>query len=184
MKRIMVLGCGGSAGINYIKALRLAPEKFFIVGVDVNKYYIEMAPVDRKYLVSHSKGQENEYIKTLNKIIKKERIDFVHAQPDPEVRILSDNRDIIKAKTLLPSPKAVEISHDKWKTFLVLEKAQVPVAYTLKLKDEASLKEAFKQIKGTIWLRASSGHGGKASLPVTSFEQAKMWVSYWLNSEK
>lgn len=150
------------------------------MGLDVNKYYIEMAPVNKKYLVSHPKGKEKEYIKTVNKIIKKERIDFVHAQPDPEVRIISDHRGEIKAKTLLPSQKAVEISQDKWKTYQTLEKAQVPVAFTIKLKEEATLKEAFQKIDGAIWLRASSGHGGKASLPVTSFDQAKMWVSYWL----
>ena len=150
------------------------------MGLDVNKYYIEMAPVNKRYLVSHSKGNEKDYIQTINKIIKKEKIDFVHAQPDPEVRIISDYRHEIKAKTLLPSPKAVEISHDKWKTYLALTEAQVPVAATIRLKNKASLTEAFKEIKGTIWLRASTGHGGKASLPVTSFEQAKMWVSYWL----
>lgn len=180
MKRIIVLGCGGSAGINYIKALRLAPEKFYIVGLDVNKYYIEMAPVDKKYLVSHPRGEELSYIKTLNQIIKDEKIDFVHAQPDPEVKILSDYRDQINAKILLPSKKAVDISHNKWSTYETLATAGVPVAKTIQIRDEESLKPAFEQISKPIWLRASRGHGGKASLPVTTIDQAKMWILYWL----
>lgn len=178
-KRILVLGCGGSAGINYIKSLRIAPEEFYIVGVDINKYYIEMSPVNKKYLVEHKKGEEQSYIERLNKIIDKEKIQFVHAQPDPEVRILSDYRDHIIAKTFLPSKESVIISHDKWSTYETLSKNSIPVAKTFKITDEKSIKEALVNIGETIWLRAIRGAGGKAALPVSSVEQAIMWMNYW-----
>lgn len=181
MKRILVLGCGGSAGINYIKALRIAPEQFYIVGVDVNKYYIEMSPVDKRYLVQHSRGKEKGYLKVINKIIKNEKIEFVHAQPDPEVKIISDYRNQINARTFLPSKNAVDISHDKWATYQTLLQAKIPVAKTIRVKDEGSLKEIFKNIPGDVWLRANTGAGGKASLPVKSIQQASMWITYWLD---
>lgn len=178
-KRILVLGCGGSAGINYIRSIRISPEKFYIVGLDINKYYIEMSPVDKRYLVGHSKDKESEYIDKINQIIEKEAIQFVHAQPDPEVKILSDNRDRIKAKTFLPSKEAIDISHDKWSTYQTLTKASIPVAKTLKITDEASIQKAFDDIGETVWLRATRGAGGKASLPVKTVEQAVMWMNYW-----
>lgn len=179
MKRILVLGCGGSAGINYIKSLRMSSEHFYIVGLDVNKYYIEMSPVDKRYHVEHKKGGEEVYIEKINTIIKKEGVEFVHSQPDPEVKILSDYREKINAKTFLPSKKAVDISHDKWKTHETLSKASVPVAKTLKIKNQISLKDAFAQYGETIWLRATRGAGGKASLPVKTITQATMWIDYW-----
>ena|SRR3989338_1043215 len=179
MKRILLLGCGGSAGINYIKSLRLAKEKFYIVGVDINKYYIEMSPVDKRYLVEHKKGEEEAYINKINQVIKNENIEFVHAQPDPEVKIISDHRSNINSKTFLPSKKAIDISHDKWSTYTTLSKAGVPVAKTLKITGIESIKEAFRECGETLWLRATRGAGGKASLPVKTIEQATMWMDYW-----
>lgn len=51
MKRILVSGCGGPAGVNFIKSLRYAPEKFYIVGTDTNKYHIELPQLDERYVV-------------------------------------------------------------------------------------------------------------------------------------
>ena len=180
MKKILVLGCGGSAGITHIKALRMAPEPFYIVGVDVNQYYIEMSPVDKRYLVKHNNSDKVGYIDKINKIIKLEEIEFIHAQPDPEVQILSDNRERVLAKIFLPSKSAISISHDKWLTYETLNKASIPVAKTIKIKNATTLKHVFDDFKDTIWLRASHGAGGKASLPVRSFEHAKGWIEYWV----
>ncbi|MDO8657842.1 MAG: ATP-grasp domain-containing protein [Candidatus Levybacteria bacterium] len=179
-KRILLLGCGGSAGINFVKALRLAREKLYIVGIDKNKYYLELSPANKRYLVDHKPGEEKEYINKIIKIIKKEKIDFVHAQPDPEVKILSDYREQIPVNTFLPSKSAVDISQDKWKTYEQLRKHNVPVADTIQVKNVESLKKKFQNNREVLWIRASRGAGGKASLPVKSFEQAKVWIEYWL----
>lgn len=179
-KRILLLGCGGSAGINFVKALRLAKEKIYIVGVDKNRYYLELSPADKKYLVKHEPGEEREYVNEIIKIIKKEKIDFVHAQPDPEVKILSEYREQIPANTFLPSKFAVEISQDKWKTYQQLKKHNVPVADTIRVENAESLRKIFQNNRKILWIRASRGAGGKASLPVTSLEQAKVWIEYWL----
>ena len=179
MKKILVLGCGGSAGINFIKSLRLPSEKIKIVGVDTNKYYLEMSPVDKRYLIRHKKGEELNYINKINKVIELEGIEFIHAQPDPEVKIISDYRQKLRTKVFLPSKKAINISQDKWLTHQTLKKATIPVAKTFKLSGESSLKKAFNEIDGSIWLRASKGAGGRASLPVDNFEAAKAWINYW-----
>lgn len=181
MNRILLLGCGGSAGINYIKALRLAKEKFYIVGIDQNKFYLEMSPVNKRYLINKKDGSLEDYIKKINKIIKDEKIDFIHAQPDPEVKVLSDFRDKLNAKTFLPSKIAVDISQDKWLTYDNLKSNSVSVPLTLRIDSPKALKKAFSLINGTIWIRAKQGAGGKASLPVTNYDQAKMWIEYWVD---
>lgn len=180
MIRILLLGAGGSAGINFVKALRLAKEKFYIVGVDPNKYYLEMSPVDKRCVVSKERGKEKEYIKKLNKIILKEQLVFTHAQPDPEVKILSDYRSAIKSRTLLPSKKAIDIFQDKLLTYKHLYQKMVPVAETKLIKNKETLRKIFTLSNMTVWLRARKGAGGKASLPTQKFEHAKMWIEYWV----
>ncbi len=178
--RILLLGCGGSPGVNFIKALRLADKNVLIVGVDLGKYNLQGAPVAKKYLLERNPGEEKKYVQKIIQIIKKEKITFVHAQPDDEVKILSDYRDQIPATTFLPSKEAVDIAQDKWLTYRRLQSRGVPVARTFQLTDESSLKHVFKSIQGPIWLRASRGYGGKASLPVDEIDHAKMWISYWI----
>lgn len=179
MIRILLLGAGSSASINFIKALRLSKEKIYIVGADPNRYYLEMSPVDKRYLVTKEKG-ESEYINQLNEIIARENLEFTHAQPDPEVKILSDHRLFIKNKTFLPSKKAIDIFQDKLLTYQHLSKKKVPVANTTVVGNENKLREIFWSKDKTIWLRARKGAGGKASLPTKKFEHAKMWIEYWI----
>lgn len=178
-KRVLLLGSAGSAGINFIKSLQLE-KSVEIISVDANKYYLEMVPTQKKYLVVREKGKEEEYIKKINKIIKKEKIDFVHAQPDTEVKILSDYRSKVQAKTLLPSKGAISIFQDKWETFKVLKKHNIAIPKTFEIKNEKSLKNIFKNNKDIWWIRSNKGAGGKASLPVKSFEQANAWLKFWL----
>lgn len=177
-KRVLLLGSAGSAGINFIKALQLN-SSIEVIAVDVNKYYLEMVPVKKKYLVTREKGKEKEYIDKINKIIKKERIDFVHAQPDTEVKILSDYRGKIKSKTFLPSAEAIDVFQDKWKTFEILSKYNIAIPKTYKIMDKKSLKDIFKNNRDIWWIRSNRGAGGKASLPVKTFEQANAWVKFW-----
>ena len=101
MKRLMVTGAGGPASINFIMSLRISPEKMHIVGTDTNKFRIHLAPTDSKFLVP--KATDEDYIDALNEIVRKEKVEFIHPQPDIEVRILSENREKLEANTFLPS---------------------------------------------------------------------------------
>ncbi len=179
MIRILLLGAGSSASINFVKALRLSREKFYIVGVDPNKYYLEMSPVDKRYVTSREQGQKK-YINKLNQIIAQESLDFTHAQPDPEVKILSDYRSLIQNKTFLPTKKAIDVFQDKLLTYQYLSRKKVPVAQTTVVENEKKLREVFNSGDKTIWLRARKGAGGKASLPTKKFDHAKMWIEYWI----
>lgn len=179
--RLLLLSAGGSPSINFIKALKTSPQNFYIVGVDLDKYNLHAAPLDKKYLVKRAKGKDKAYVEKLIEIVKKEGINFIHAQHDDEVKILSAYRESFPTKTFLPSKEAVTTSQDKWLTYKKLKDHNVPVARTVLLKNEETLKTVFDKNGDTSWLRASSGYGGKASLPVKNFNQAKMWISYWID---
>lgn len=178
VKTIAILGAGGSAGINFTKSLRLCGEKFNIIGCDINKFYLELSNADTKYFLPHE--SISEYVDRLNNLIKKEKIEFLHAQPDSEVKIISDNRNKLSASTFLPSKEAINIAQDKWETYKILTERNVPVPKTFLLNNKKQLERAFEEIEGTIWLRASKGAGGKASLPTTKMHHAEMWIDYWI----
>jgi len=184
MKRILILGSGGSAGINFIKALRIAPEKFYIVGTDVNKYHIELANLDKAYIVP--KATEKDYLEKINKIIEIENIEFIHAQPDLEVYTISKNRKEIKAKYFLPKHETIEICQNKILTNNILRENNVPVATSYLIEDINKIPKYFNELKdeeGKVWVRAIKGAGSKASLPAYSVEQIKEWINYWNKKE-
>lgn len=178
--RVLILGSGGSPGINFIKALQLSKQPLYIVGTDVNKFFLELAPVDTKYVIRHQ--DEQQFVRDIIRIVKKERIDFIHSQPEEEVRILSKHAAEIPARMFFPDIQTIDIFQDKWKTHLALSAAGIPVAESVHLSGERSLQDTCKRYTGkTLWIRATKGAGGKASLPVTSYEQALMWIRYWFD---
>ena len=88
--RILLLGCGGNAGINFVKSLRMGHEDVFVYGLDTNKYTAYLANCDEYEVVNFENTQEK--IAYLKNIVNKNDIQFIHAQPDPEVKFLLDNQ--------------------------------------------------------------------------------------------
>ena len=171
----MILGAGGSPAVNFIRSLRQSPEKFFFVGTDCNKYYLCRAETDKRFLVP--KAKEKDYVDILNTYIKKFDIEFCHAQNDTEVSYISKYRDKINAKTFLPDNKTVEICMDKLESYKKWSKAEIKQPETLKLNDEKNLKDALEKFK-EIWIRDTTGAGGRGSLKVRDFKIAKSWIDF------
>ncbi len=177
MKRILCTGAGGPAGINFAMSLRAAQEKMAIVGTDSNEYFLNLAITDAKYLVPRAKDPE--YIDRLNEIIREEKIEFLHAQPDVEVEVVSENREKLAAQVFLPSKAAVEACQDKLKSARVWTKKSVPVARTIEVRGEEDIDRAFAEFGSPIWVRARHGAGGKGSTPADNRETAVAWIKYW-----
>ena len=177
MKRILVTGAGGPAGINFITSLRIAPEKMFLVGTEANKYFIHLATTDKKYVVP--RATEPNYIDRLNEIIRKEKIEFFHAQPDTEVEIISENREKLKANVFLPSKKAVHACQDKLEAAKQWKKNDVPVARFMELCKDSDVDRALEEFGSPIWIRATHGAGGIGSTPASNRETATSWINYW-----
>lgn len=180
MLRILVTGAGGSAAFNFVDAIRQSKEKFHIVGTDMKRYHLELLDVDKKYIVPGV--SDPDYVEKMNEIIKQEKIDFIHPQPDIEVAFLSKHADKLQAKTFLPSAQAVENCHDKMKFNEILCAKNVAVPEARHITDKASLTAAIKELspnKEKVWLRAIRGAGSKGSLPVNNIYHADGWIDYW-----
>jgi carbamoylphosphate synthase large subunit len=184
MRRILVTGAGGSPSYNYVQSLRDNPEneKFYLVGLDKNKYHLELADVDKKYLVPDF-SNNGDYSIFINKIIKDERIDFVHVQPEQDVLFFSKNKEKIEAKTFLPKYKTVSLCQNKMQFVEALASKNIPTPQAFQINSENDVAKFVSKILNNnkkAWIRAIKGAGSKASLPVNNSGQAKMWIKYWI----
>lgn len=176
MKRILVTGAGGSPSVNFTRSLRQADEKYYIVGTDADKYYLQRAEVDARYLAPLAKHPK--YIDFLNYVIDKEKIEFVHAQNDVEVGFLSENREKLHAKTFFPAKETVNILQDKFESFKKWEAAGIKVPKTVLITKDTNLQELLDSFGGSMWIRAITGAGGRGSLPVHDVKTAKNWLDF------
>lgn len=182
MKRILVTGAGGPAGINFLMSLKIAPEKMFLVGAEANKHYFHLVPTEKKHQVPYA--TDPTYIDKLNEVIRKEKIEFVHSQPDIEVKVISENREKLAANTFLPSKRTIQICQDKLESARIWKKHGVPVARTLEVKDEADVDKAFEELGSPLWIRARHGAGGRGSTSAENKETAVSWIKYWMAKGK
>ena len=177
MKRILITGAGGPAGVNFVKALKIAPEKMRLIGVDANRYFFYLIPTKKRYVVPSATAEN--YLETINMLIEKEKIEFLHPQPDIEVKVISENREKIKAKTFLPSKKTVQICQDKLESAKKWREKGVPTAKTIEINSEEDIELAIKELGKPLWIRARHGAGGKGSTLARNMETAVSWINYW-----
>ncbi len=161
--------------MNFTRSLRKAPEPFYIIGVDANKYYLQRAEVDERYLVP--KASDPRYIPIIKQIIDETYPDLLHVQHSQEVPVISRYRDELNVRTFLADQRSVEICDNKMESFKCWQAARLKVPQTLLIRTEDDLKTAFKDFGETIWLRAVRGSAGSGATPATDLEWAKLWVT-------
>lgn len=176
MKRILITGAGGSASTNFVRSLRLTPEKFHLIGADHNRYCLQRAETDEKYLCPSA--EDYEYIPYLNKLAEKTKAQFIHAQNDAEVYAISRKRDKLKIKTFLPPHSTVKICQNKYTSACMWELSGFKKPKTYLIRNEMDLIEAYGHIKGDTWVRDIKGAGGKGSLKTDDLIVAENWIRY------
>lgn len=184
MRRILVTGCGGAAAANFVSSLRMSGEELFIVGTDSNRFHLELAAVDSGHVMPAA--SDPAYVAKLNEVIASEGVEMVHPQPDPEVSVLSENRDGIDARMMLPSRRAVNMCQDKMGLARRLAERSVPTAESHAIGNVKDLERAVSalQDRGSkkVWLRATRGAGARASLPITRASHGGAWIDYWTDA--
>jgi len=115
---IMVTGVGGGGhGEQILKALRLAPTNYEIVGADTSACSKGLKEVDHPYLLPPA--SDPEYISFLLKICKKHDVRAVFHGSEPELKVMSEERDkILAAGIFLPinPTNVIDVCMDKYKT--------------------------------------------------------------------
>lgn len=179
-KRIIVSGAGGGGSNNLIRSLRESKLDLFIVGTNINRFYLKRSIADKNYLIP--RGTDENYIPAINKLIQIEDIDLVIPNNDTEVRSISENREKIDARIFLPKKGTVRVCQDKLLLYEALRKHGVNVAKTVQLRGIDNVDQAFEELSSTgekLWCRMRLTSGSKGSLPVNKPEQVRFWVKYW-----
>jgi carbamoyl-phosphate synthase large subunit len=178
--RILVTGAGGVGGVNFIRSLRAAPQNFYVVGTDFFEYHLEFPSLDAKYKSPpHSSA---DYMNFLTQLIDKEKIDFLHPQPEVEAEVIANNLDKVNCKTLLPVKETIKKARDKYLTYLRLkDKGLVPKTA---LYSEENLEKIVEELELPVWVRLRKGAGGRLSLPCNTVEEIKHWVNLWIKKNK
>jgi carbamoyl-phosphate synthase large subunit len=177
MRKILVTGAGGPAGINFVNSIRIAPERISVVGTEANQYLVHLAPTDSIHVIP--RASRPGYIDELNNVISEEHVEFVHPQPDVEVAAISENREKVKAAVFLPSKDTVRRCQDKLESAKIWEKNNIPMAKAIPLTKESDVAKAFEILGNPIWIRARRGAGGKGSTPAYNVTTATSWINYW-----
>lgn len=177
MARILIGGAGGAPSNNVIMSLRDSGDGDHLIGMCPSLTDLMLSDVDERHQVPTA--ADAAYLDRLKEIIRLSRPDLLHVQPDPEVKRVSRDRAEIErmgVKLFLPDPRTVEICQDKARSYERWKEAGLPVPGTILIKDEATLRAAFKTLGGRLWLRAIEGAAGKGALPATDYDFAKLWI--------
>jgi hypothetical protein len=176
-RRILVAGAGGSPAVNFTRSLRASRRHdYHLVGIDASKYYLHRAETDARYLVPLA--SDPRYVDVLNDISRQESIDLLHVQNDVEMHFVSALRDRIVAPVFLPRPETVELCLDKFATFDRWSAAGIKVPATVIVHDRHDLEEAFKRFGGEVWIRDTTGAGGRGSIRAGDLETARTWLDF------
>ena len=174
IKRILFTGAGGSPATNFIRSLRKAPKPFYLIGVDCDKYCLQRAEVDERYLVPNA--NEKDYIPMLKEIVRETSPNFLFSQVDVEIAVISAHREELGIKTFLPESETVKICQNKFLSYKKWKEAGIKIPKTMLIDNREDLKKAFLKMGDKIWIRDIKGAFGKGSLPVTDYKQAEVWI--------
>lgn len=178
--RIQIGGAGGAPSNNVIRSLRESSHRYYLIGTSSQPSDLFLADVDEKYVVLAANHPD--YPQNILKIIGRTKPDLLHVQHDFEVRAISRQREKIQSlgvKLFIPAPKTIENCVNKYKSYQIWKATGIRVPKTILLRNAGDLKQAFKKLGETIWIRDSGGGGGQGALPTDNFEFAKLWIDHF-----
>lgn len=166
-------GAAGAPALNYIRSLRMAPERFHLIGADCNRYQLVTTETDERHLIP--RASDPDYITVLRNLIEETSAELLFAQPDVEVAAISERREELPVRMFLPDAETVRVCHDKYESYKRWEAAGLPTPETRLIATQTDLREAIADF-GNLWLRACSGAAGNGSLRTGDFQQACIWI--------
>jgi len=178
---VLLLGAGGAAAENVADALKRSGNHYDLVGADCDATKLHLSSAPRRFIVP--RAGSDDYARSIHSLVRQCGIDVLHAQPDPEVVAIGAIRKDLRAHTYLPSQEVLVKGQDKATVAQLLTLAGVSVPESAEFTSTESLLAItadFLQRHERVWIRAKTGAGSKASLPVRKVAQAQSWVSWWI----
>ena len=183
MTTVLLTGAGGSAAANVHDALRRT-QRYRIVGADSSPVKLHLSEASDRFVIP--RADDPSYQSALITLAAQTGADVVHPQPDPEVRAIGSFRAELPAATYLPAQAVLEVAADKSEFNAAMANARIPVpeAASFSSLDAAAAGTAELLTRHErVWIRAKGGAGARASLPVSSVDEAIAWIRWWIDEK-
>lgn len=159
---VLITGVGGGGvGEQIYKCLRLSGHSYNIIGCDMSRTSKGLKLVDYSYLVP--KATDEPYIENVLKICKKHDVKVLFCGSEPELKVLSKNREEFEDRGIyvpLNSQELIDVCMDKHRTMEFLKKE----GFAVQKYWEISREDEIEQIKlFPVVLKPSIGGGGSVN---------------------
>lgn len=181
---VMITGIGGGGvGEQILKCLRMSTLNYNIVGCDMNRNSMGLTKVDKAYIVPSA--NDINYIECILNLCKKNNIQVLFHGSEPEMRVLSDNREIFREHNIfipLNPKKVIDTCMDKHFTMCFLRNNGFEIQKFWEIKEEQDLE---KVDIFPVVLKPSIGGGGSVNTFIAqNKEELHLFGKYLLNIYK
>lgn len=176
---VMITGVdGGGIGEQILKCLRLSQLEYKITACDMNRMSRGLGSVDQAYIVPPAFAPN--YVDCIFDICKKNEIKVVFPGSEPELKVLSNNRELFKgAGIYVPlNPKhVIDICMDKNKTISFLKENgfEVPKYWVVKTASDLETVDVFPVV-----VKPSIGGGGSVNTFIAQDEEELFMFGVYL----
>ncbi|MCH2043291.1 MAG: ATP-grasp domain-containing protein [Saprospiraceae bacterium] len=151
-KNILVTGIGGNVGQGIIRNIRATTFPIRVIGTNVRSFSAGNHLCDAFYEVPYA--YDESYIPSIQKIIKKEKIELIIPATDYEAYYLTHNLAQLSCPVAASSAETTAIYLDKYATYLHHAKYNIPFA-------EACEPSAYKGNFSEYILKPKKGRGSR-----------------------
>jgi len=181
-RRVLITGIGGSIGIDVARSLRQDPG-LHLTGADGSPWGRQIGErlCDEVVELPRADRDPEGFYRALGEVLVRRDIDFAFVNPDPELEALAGLDALPPRAHALPPTPVLRLFLDKAATASRATEQGLGDLFpdTRRVDDSASLERAFGELEPPLWLRATTGPGGRGSLPVETADEARAWIGYW-----
>ncbi len=169
MKRILITGAGGAGSIEIWNLLK-KKYKLYFCDQDISLIHNSI-PDNKKFQVTSAKNSL--YVKSINSIIKKLKIDLLVPTVDEEISVLFSKKNNIK-NIFCPPKKISLVFLDKFKTSIFLKNNNLNDLNSIVVKNKNSFPK-----NNNLIVKPRFGRGSSMVHQISSYSQFKSYLNLY-----
>lgn len=160
----LVTGAGGrSVGYQIFECLKVYKKNYRIIAADTDPFSPGIYEADKGYLLPQANSKD--YIPSLIKLSKKEKVDVILPGSLPEILVISKNEKILLKNNIVPITNSYELvkgTYDKLDVYHLLKKHNILTPVTVEL---GSIEDA-KNLRFPLLVKPRSGSSGSKNVHI------------------